>query len=83
MKLEFVDNLALSHPFVKGFEKVYYCINDEEVKATGMGYVSEAVEKRKLEDVEDHPNLQRVYTTTFYIGLALEAKPGKPYERHR
>ncbi|VDB97127.1 unnamed protein product [Peniophora sp. CBMAI 1063] len=75
MKLEFVDALALSHPFVKGFEKVYYCISDDEVKATGMGNISETVEKRKPEDVKDQPSVQLVYTTTFYIGLALEAKP--------
>ncbi|KZV76021.1 poly-A polymerase [Peniophora sp. CONT] len=75
MKLEFVDALALSHPFVKGFEQIYYCISDEEVKAAGMGNISEAVLKRKPEDAKDHPSLQLVYTTTFYIGLALEAKP--------
>lgn len=83
MKLEHVDALALSHPFTKGFDKIYYCISDEEVKATGMGMLSEAVEKRKFEDVKDHPNLQRVYTSNFYIGLALDAKPGKLFGRHR
>ncbi|KAI0322506.1 poly-A polymerase [Amylostereum chailletii] len=77
MKLEFVDSLTLAHPFVKGFEQVSYCLTDEEVRCVAQGEISDTIAKRKLEDIEGKEGAKPVYSTTFYIGLAIEAKlPG-------
>ncbi len=74
MKLEYVDSLTLAHPFIKGFEQVMHCLTDEEVRAAAHGEVSEAVAKRKAEDIEGKEGASTVYSTTFYIGLAIEPK---------
>ncbi|KAI0938182.1 hypothetical protein AcV5_010424 [Taiwanofungus camphoratus] len=77
MKLEYVDTLTLAHPFIKGFEQVSYCLSDEEVRAVAQGEISEAITKRKKEDIEGKEGASIVYSTTFYIGLAIEPKqPG-------
>ena len=91
MKLEFVESLALAHPFIKGFEQISYCMNDEEVRSVAQGEISEAVAKRKKEDIDGHEGASAVYSTTFYIGLAVEPKqrafqsstvPGARYVAH-
>lgn len=74
MKLEYVDSLTLAHPFIKGFEQVSYCLSDEEVRAVAQGDISDAVRRRKPEDVEGKDGMSSVHTTTFYIGLAIEPK---------
>lgn len=74
MKLEYVDSLTLAHPFIKGFEQVSHCLTDEEVRAVAQGEVSDVVSKRKKEDIEGKEGASSVYTTTFYIGLAIEPK---------
>lgn len=77
MKLEYVESLSLAHPFIKGFDQVYYCLTAEEVRAVAQGDILDAVTKRKKEDIEGKENATVVYTTTFYIGLAIEPKqPG-------
>lgn len=75
MKLEYVDSLTLAHPFVKGFEQVSYCLSDEEVRAVAQGEISDAIAKRKKEDIEGKEGASPVHSTTFYIGLAIEPKP--------
>lgn len=77
MKLEFVESLTLAHPFIKGFDQCFYCLSDEEVRAVAQGEVSEAISRRKKEDVEGKEGMSTVYTTTFYIGLAIEPKQGE------
>lgn len=74
MKLEFVESLTLAHPFIKGFEQVAFCISPEEVRQVAQGETSEAIVKRKREDIEGVEGARPVYSTTFYIGLAIEAK---------
>jgi hypothetical protein len=74
MKLEYVDSLTLAHPFIKGFEQVSYCLSDEEVRAVALGDISDAIMKRKKEDIEDKEGGSPVHSTTFYIGLAIEPK---------
>ncbi|CAL1700288.1 unnamed protein product [Somion occarium] len=77
MKLEYVDSLILAHPFIKGFEQVSYCLNGDEVRAVAQGDISEAIAKRKKEDIEGKEGASTVYSTTFFIGLAIEPKqPG-------
>ncbi|KAF8214198.1 Poly(A) polymerase central domain-containing protein [Mycena galopus ATCC 62051] len=74
MKLEYVDSLTLAHPFIKGFEQTLYCITDEEVRLVAQGEISDAVVKRKKEDIEGKEGGGVVYSTTFYIGLMIEPK---------
>ncbi|KAH8096719.1 polymerase [Cristinia sonorae] len=77
MKLEYVDSVQLAHPFIKGFDQVSYCIGEEEVHQVAEGDISETIAKRKKEDIEGKEGSKVVYSTTFYIGLAIEPKqPG-------
>ncbi|EGO02397.1 hypothetical protein SERLA73DRAFT_120990 [Serpula lacrymans var. lacrymans S7.3] len=77
MKLEYVDSLILAHPFIKGFEQIAYCTSDEEVRAVAQGETSDAITRRKKEDIAGVEGATEVHTTTFYIGLAIEPKqPG-------
>ena len=79
MKLEYVESLTLAHPFTKGFEQISYCLTDDEVRAVAQGEISEAVAKRKKEDIEGKEGASVVYSTTFYIGLAIEPKQRTSY----
>ncbi|KAF7332675.1 Poly polymerase pla1 [Mycena kentingensis (nom. inval.)] len=74
MKLEYVESLILAHPFTRGFEQTFYCISDEEVKQVAQGTISDAVLKRKVEDADSKDTGNLVYSTTFYIGLAIEPR---------
>lgn len=77
MKLEYVDSLTLAHPFVKGFDQISYCLDEEEVHAIAQGEITEAIAGRKKEDIEGKEGAYPVYTSTFYIGLAIEPKQGE------
>lgn len=74
MKLEYVDSLVLAHPFIKGFDQITYTLSDEEVGAVAQGDISDTIAKRKPEDIEGKEGAGCVYSTTFYIGLAIEPK---------
>lgn len=74
MKLEYVDSLILAHPFVKGFDRVTYCLSDEEMRLVAQGDISEAIGKRTKQDIEGKEGASTVYSTSFYIGLQIEAK---------
>ncbi|KAJ6560277.1 polymerase [Mycena capillaripes] len=74
MKLEYVDSLTLAHPFIKGFEQTLYCLTDEEVRLVAQGEISDAVVKRKKQDIEGMDGGGVVHSTTFYIGLLIEPK---------
>lgn len=76
LKLEFVESLKLAHPYVKGFDRVSHCINDEEVSEVAFNRMSEAVINRTQEEAMKEPGYRTVYTTTFYIGLAIAPKQG-------
>lgn len=42
LKLELVEMLVLAHPYVKGIDKVHYCLNDQERQDAARGiYVNE------------------------------------------
>jgi poly(A) polymerase len=66
LMLEHVDSLTLAHPFSEGFEKVSYCISDDEVCAVAQGENWQSINKHKKEDIKG----KAVHSTTFYIGLA-------------
>ncbi|TEB37088.1 polymerase [Coprinellus micaceus] len=75
MKLEPVETLIRAHPFIKGFDQVSYCLDENEVKAVVQGDISDAVASRKLEGIEGKEGAKTIYTTSFYIGLAIKPKP--------
>ena len=79
MKLEYVDSLTLAHPFVKGFDQASYCLSEEELRTVAQGEIPDAIAKRKKEDIEGKEGASPVYSTTFFIGLAIEPKPRKSY----
>ena len=74
MKLEYVESITLAHPFVEDFDQICHCVSDEEVAAVAQGEISDAVRKRKKEDIEGAEGASTVYSSTFYIGLAIEPK---------
>jgi poly(A) polymerase len=76
MKLEYVDTLVLAHPFIKGFDRINYCIDEVEQRAVSIGEVPPAVASRTEADLVEGQG-GTVYTTSFYIGLMIERKPGK------
>lgn len=73
MKLEYVESLVIAHPFIKGFDQEVLCLTDEEFRAVAEGEIPPATLKRKKEDCEGIEG-RMVYTTAFYIGLAVEPK---------
>lgn len=78
MKLEYVDTLVLAHPFVKSFDRVNYCLDDAEQHAVCIGEVPAQMEGRTEKDLIGNEGKGGVYwTTTFYIGLQIERKPGE------
>ena len=74
MKLEYVESLTLAHPFIQGFDQVLYCLNEDEFRGAADGEVSDVLAKRKKEDIEGKEGADTVYSTTFFIGLAIEPK---------
>lgn len=74
MKLEYVDTLVLAHPYVKGFDRTSYCLDEVEQRAVSIGEVPPAVAARTEADLVDGQG-GTVWTTTFYIGLMIERKP--------
>lgn len=73
MKLEYVESLVIAHPFIKGFNQEVFCLTDEEFRAVAEGETPPAALKKKKEDCVGVEG-RMVYTTTFYIGLAVEPK---------
>lgn len=49
MRLETVPEVAVAHPYVKGFSKTYKVQNDEERDQVSRGIVSPAIEERSKE----------------------------------
>lgn len=76
MKLEYVDTLVLAHPFIRGFDRINYCIDEIEQRAVSIGEVPPAVASRTEADLIEGQG-GTVYTTSFYIGLMIERRPGK------
>ncbi|KAI8906641.1 Poly(A) polymerase central domain-containing protein [Powellomyces hirtus] len=69
-QLELVDHLDLAHPYIKGFDKVCRCINEEERSRAAHGQFPLPRE----EPPADTPGTSNLYTSTFYIGLSIKAK---------
>ncbi|TBU41453.1 polymerase [Dichomitus squalens] len=74
MRLEFVDALKLAHPFIKGFDTVYYCLSEDETRAVARGEIPEAVANRKQEDIAGKEGATTMYTKSFFVGLSIKPK---------
>jgi hypothetical protein len=74
MKLEYVDTIVVAHPFVKGFEDICYCVSADELRVVSEGSISPAVRARTKADTEGVEGACTVYSTNFFIGLAIEPR---------
>jgi len=75
MKLEYVETLTIAHPFIKGFDQTHYLLADDEVPIVAQGEATSAITARTLDDIIGQTGGTIVYSTTFYIGIAIESKP--------
>ncbi|KAI7869353.1 Poly(A) polymerase central domain-containing protein [Spinellus fusiger] len=66
LKLELVDMLILAHPYVKGIDKVHYCLNEKEKQDASRGVYSNersfslsegGMEKNHLELIKENTGL--------------------------
>ncbi|CAG8786130.1 12831_t:CDS:2, partial [Racocetra persica] len=83
-KLENIEKLALAHPFVKGFNKIHHCVNDQMVKDVIHGIFDSAsingIKSKNNAELSqnirngdtDITTIRVLYTTTFYVGLEIE-----------
>jgi poly(A) polymerase len=79
IKLEFVENLVSAHPFIKGFDKAVVCHTEQEAIDAGRGIFDNDIPTESSEhDLDENGNSdpyeRTVFTTTFYIGLAIEPR---------
>lgn len=89
LKLEFVENLTLAHPFQKAFDKTIVCHTEQQAVDAGRGIFHDNVPENtapvdkkpatehQKETTESHVDTdgRTVYTSTYYIGLAIEPRP--------
>jgi poly(A) polymerase len=80
MKLEFVDNLRLAHPFVKGFDRVVRCASEDEARDVLHGQPPSSPDAEGEEgDPANESAPHKIYLTSFFIGLQVRAKERKPF----
>lgn len=86
LKLELVDLLQLAHPYIKGIEKVHYCLSERECWDVAHGDFKfpqraflidgKTTEQDHIKQMrltpEEIKSMRKTYTTTFYIGLRVE-----------
>ncbi|KAK9453136.1 Poly(A) polymerase central domain-containing protein [Dipodascopsis uninucleata] len=91
-KLEWIDNIELAHPFVKEFDKIHECADEEEARRVADGEqlstsstkemdLAETAKKEEgnTEGEDKQEKLSgkiTVYTTTFFIGLEINMEGG-------
>jgi poly(A) polymerase len=73
MKLEFVDNLRLAHPFVKGFDRVVPCASEDEASKVLQGQSASSPDAATSDDASATAPY-KVYLTAFFVGLAVRPK---------
>lgn len=71
MKLENAEGIVYAHPFVKSFERIYYCINSEEGKQVSTGDIPAHIAKRTKADIEGVNDSLTVHASFFFVGLKL------------
>jgi len=67
--------LEIVHPFIKGFDRVNYCLDGTESGKVSMGDFPDVITKRRKEDMEGVEGSLTVWTSTFYIGLKIPKSP--------
>lgn len=89
-KLELIELLKLAHPYIKGIEKVHYCLSENECWDVAHGEFkfpqraflidSKMSEQDHIKAMnlspEEIKSIRKTYTTTFYIGLKVEPITG-------
>jgi len=76
MKLENVETISLAHPFVKGFDQMYYCLDNTECVAATSGNVPIEIARRSKEDADALTSSPIVaYLTFYYVGLKIDTTP--------
>lgn len=80
-KIELVEGIELAHPFIKGFNEIFYCLNDEEIRLASEASPTNEVRSRNSEEYEDKEGVHKVYITTFYIGLAIQPRNPETNEK--
>lgn len=97
LKLELVDLLQLAHPYIKGIEKVHYCLSERECWDVAHGDFKfpqraflidgKTTEQDHIKQMrltpEEIKSMRKTYTTTFYIGLRVEPITGKLFYQIR
>jgi poly(A) polymerase len=68
----------VAHPFNKGFDRIHWCKDEEEVNKVFQGELNFQISEEKLAEVQAAENGAEaeskptvVYTTSYYIGLKL------------
>ncbi|BFZ62109.1 polynucleotide adenylyltransferase [Saitoella coloradoensis] len=92
MKLEMVEQIGLAHPYVKGFDRVYYAgseeeastIVDGEIPANVLCEAADLSAELPVSASSDAPKVEKdedgrikVYTTSFYLGLEVVQQDGQ------
>lgn len=75
-KIEDVEKVEFAHPAVESFDRITYYLTPEERRQAETGDVNANLEGRTSADIEGKAGAGTVYTTTFYIGLHVQAKEG-------
>ncbi|KAI9099922.1 polymerase [Phlyctochytrium arcticum] len=70
MKLELVDHLELAHPYIEGFDRTAWCVDEEERNQAAHGQFPPNREESEI----DKSTATKIHTTTFYIGLCVKAR---------
>lgn len=71
--IEFVKYVKYAHPFPAPFNGIRRCVNMQEVKTAQLEGVLKT--EAEEEDIDDDWK-KTVYTTAFWIGVAVEKKSG-------
>ena len=91
-----MEHLEIAHPFIKGFDRISLCVNETEKNDAAHGsyparppkpqddidVMSESTEDYNVDKDLHGEQGETLYTTTFYIGLAIKPKdPNMPAAR--
>lgn len=68
-KLESLDTIEVSHPFIKTFDKSFICTEEEAIKVADGEAVPGLEPAPSGTTIEEGDNKVSVHTTTMYIGL--------------
>lgn len=70
-KLETLDTIGISHPFIKTFDKYYRCTEEESIKVADGEIVPGLEPVDASSTTEEGDSKVSVHTTTIYLGLEI------------